>query len=52
MSNTCAIFASVGVSAPAAFALSVLFIALGVVGNLPGGILWARSGLMPQQRTA
>lgn len=45
-------FASVGVSAPAAFALSVLFIALGVVGNLPGGILWARSGLMPQQRTA
>jgi hypothetical protein len=25
----------------------VLFVALGVVGNLPGVILWARSGLIP-----
>src|SRR5207302_11425945 len=34
-------FARAGVSAAAAFALSVLFIGLGVVGNLPGGILYA-----------
>jgi hypothetical protein len=33
-------FARAGVTAPAAFALSVLFVALGVVGNLPGGILY------------
>jgi uncharacterized protein (TIRG00374 family) len=30
-----------GVPPPAAFALSVLFVALGIVGNLPGGILFA-----------
>jgi hypothetical protein len=40
-------FAAAGVPAAGAFALSLLFIALGVVGNLPGGILWARSGLTP-----
>jgi hypothetical protein len=34
-------FARAGVPAPAAFALSVLFVALGIVGNLPGGILYA-----------
>jgi glycosyltransferase 2 family protein len=34
-------FARAGVSAAAAFALSLLFIGLGVVGNLPGGILYA-----------
>jgi hypothetical protein len=34
-------FARAGVAAPAAFALSVLFVALGIVGNLPGGILYA-----------
>jgi glycosyltransferase 2 family protein len=34
-------FARAGVAAPAAFALSVIFIALGVVGNLPGAILYA-----------
>ncbi len=34
-------FARVGVPAAAAFALSVLFVALGIVGNLPGGILYA-----------
>jgi glycosyltransferase 2 family protein len=34
-------FARAGVSAAAAFALSVLFIGLGIVGNLPGGILYA-----------
>jgi hypothetical protein len=40
-------FGAVGVPGPAAFALSVLFVALGVVGNLPGVVLWARSGLTP-----
>ena len=34
-------FARVGVPAAAAVALSVLFIGLGIVGNLPGGILYA-----------
>jgi glycosyltransferase 2 family protein len=33
-------FGRAGVPAPAAFALSVLFIALGVIGNLPGGVLY------------
>jgi len=39
-------FARAGVAASAAFTLSVLFVALGIVGNLPGGILYAlgRSG--------
>jgi len=37
-------FARAGVTAAAAFALSVLFIGLGVVGNLPGGILYAFGG--------
>ncbi len=40
-------FGTAAVPQPAAFALSVLFVALGVVGNLPGGVLWARSGLTP-----
>jgi hypothetical protein len=43
-------FGIAGVPKPAAFALSVLFVALGVVGNLPGGILWTRSGLTPPSR--
>jgi uncharacterized protein (TIRG00374 family) len=34
-------FAQFGVPGAPAFALSVLFIALGVVGNLPGGVLYA-----------
>jgi len=34
-------FARVGVASAAAFALSVLFVALGVVGNLPGALLYA-----------
>jgi uncharacterized protein (TIRG00374 family) len=34
-------FGQFGVAAPAAFALSLLFIALGLVGNVPGGILYA-----------
>ena len=36
-----ALFGRVGVAAPEAFALSILFIALGLVGNLPGGLLYA-----------
>lgn len=40
-------FAAAGVARPEAFALSVLFVALGIVGNLPGVVLWARSGLTP-----
>lgn len=34
-------FGGAGVPAPEALALSVLFLALGVVGNLPGGLLYA-----------
>jgi hypothetical protein len=34
-------FGPAGVSRPDAVALSLLFIALGIVGNLPGGLLWA-----------
>ena len=45
-------FRAAGVAEPAAFALSVLFVALGVVGNLPGGVLWTRSGLTPPARPA
>lgn len=37
-------FARAGVTRPDAFALSVLFVALGLVGNLPGGILYATGG--------
>jgi glycosyltransferase 2 family protein len=42
------LFADVGVPAADAFALSVLFVALGVVGNLPGGLLYATGGLHGQ----
>jgi glycosyltransferase 2 family protein len=44
------LFAESGVAAADAFALSVLFVGLGVVGNLPGGILYARGGVMPNVR--
>ena len=40
-------FGQAGVPQPASFALSVLFVALGVVGNLPGGILYATSAGVP-----
>lgn len=43
-------FARVGVPAPTAFALSVLFIGLGIIGNLPGGILYAVGGPTAGQR--
>ena len=35
------LFSRVGVAQGPAFALSVLFLALGVIGNLPGGLLYA-----------
>lgn len=35
------LFAPSGVGAPEAFAISVLFLALGVIGSLPGGLLYA-----------
>ena len=38
-------FSRVGVPNPSAFALSILFVALGIVGNLPGGLLYASGGL-------
>jgi uncharacterized protein (TIRG00374 family) len=38
-------FARAGVAAADAFALSILFVALGIVGNLPGGVLYALEGL-------
>ena len=41
-------FAQAGVDAATAFALSVLFVALGIVGNLPGGILYASGHLRPR----
>ena len=36
-------FGRAGVGQADAFALSVLFVALGIVGNLPGGLLYALS---------
>ena len=41
------LFGAVGVGEPQAFALSVLFVALGAVGNLPGGLLYAFGGERP-----
>jgi glycosyltransferase 2 family protein len=35
------LFVPIGVAAPQVFALSVLFLVLGVVGSLPGGLLYA-----------
>lgn len=37
-------FAALGVARADAFALSVLFVALGIVGNLPGGLLYGLGG--------
>jgi hypothetical protein len=44
-------FGQAGVGRPEAFALSVLFVALGVVGNLPGGLLYATGGMSAPGRT-
>lgn len=43
-------FGRVGVASPVSFALSVLFVALGIVGNLPGGLLYATGGLHGRER--
>jgi glycosyltransferase 2 family protein len=40
-------FGRVGVMTAAAFTLSVLYVALGIVGNLPGGILYAMGRTSP-----
>ena len=45
-------FGQAGVAAAPAFALSLLFIGLGVVGNLPGGILYAFGPHAPVKRAA
>jgi hypothetical protein len=47
-------FERAGVARPEAFALSVLFVALGVVGNLPGGLLyaWRGAGIAPARGSA
>jgi hypothetical protein len=38
-------FGQAGVSGALSFPLSVLFVALGVVGNLPGSLLYATGGM-------
>lgn len=43
-------FGRAGIPAAPAFALSVLFVALGVVGNLPGGILYLFARSAPADR--
>ena len=45
-------FGQAGVAAPAAFALSVLFVALGIIGNLPGALLYVVGGTQPSKRAA
>jgi hypothetical protein len=37
------------VGRPEAFALSILFIALGIVGNMPGALLYLTSDVGPQR---
>lgn len=44
-------FAPIGVPAAQAFALSVLFVALGIIGNLPGGLLYAAGGVTGRRQT-
>jgi hypothetical protein len=41
------LFSQAGATRPDAFALSVLFIALGILGNLPGAVLYAASPVEP-----
>jgi uncharacterized protein (TIRG00374 family) len=45
-------FARAGVAAAPAFALSLLFIGLGVIGNLPGGVLYALGAEAPAKRAS
>ena len=42
-------FGVAGVGRPEAFALSILFVALGIVGNLPGALLYLTSDVAPQR---
>ena len=42
-------FSQVGVSSAPAVALSILFVALGVVGNLPGSLLYATDADRPRR---
>jgi hypothetical protein len=44
-------FARAGVTPPSAFALSVLFVALGVVGNLPGALLYVSESQKSEVRS-
>lgn len=46
------LFVPAGAPAPHAFALSVLFLALGIVGTLPGGPLYALGDGLPERRSA
>ena len=41
-------FGAIGVGRAEAFALSVLFVALGIVGNLPGVVLYTTGGIARQ----
>jgi uncharacterized protein (TIRG00374 family) len=45
-------FGASGVSRPEAFALSILFIALGIIGNLPGALLYLVGGDDPAPASA
>ncbi len=45
------LFGAVGVPAAGAVALSILFVALGIVGNLPGALLYAFGGRTERQPT-
>ena len=45
------LFGAVGVPFEAAVALSILFVALGIVGNLPGAVLYAFGGREERQAT-
>jgi hypothetical protein len=45
-------FSRAGVPSPVTFALSILFLALGTLGNLPGGVLYAFGAAAPSKDPA
>ena len=47
-----ALFSQVGMDSDGAFVLSVLILALGVVGNLPGGVIYALEGFSSAEATS
>lgn len=47
-----ALFGSVGMDPDGAFVLSVLILALGVIGNLPGGLIYAIEGFTSAESTS